>query len=260
MDKRRPRFVPGGSFSQECLERREVLSAIGAAHAARAAVTKTSLVVNPGTLGQPITFSATVQGPVSAGSPTGTVEIVDHGSVLGTIALVPTISTNSKYAYSEATAVMTQPPGSAAYFFGKHQVTAVFIPSGSYAKSRGRATFNVATPSYTTLPDGVKVVSITQGSGPAIQSGQTAGVLYTGYLAKTGQVFDDSARGGTAPFDFALGSGQVISGFDAGVTGMQVGETRIILVPPADGYGPKATGPIPKNSTLVFEVTLTSIS
>ena len=85
-------------------------------------------------------------------------------------------------------------------------------------------------------------------------------MLYTGYLAKNGQIFDDSINHGGTPFSFTLGAGQVIPGFDAGTVGMQVGETRIVLIPPAEGYGATANGPIPGNSTLVFVLTLESIS
>ena len=52
----------------------------------------------------------------------------------------------------------------------------------------------------------------------------------------------------------------MIPGFDIGTTGMQVGETRIVMIPPAEGYGPKVNGPIPGNSTLLFVLTLESIS
>jgi FKBP-type peptidyl-prolyl cis-trans isomerase len=126
--------------------------------------------------------------------------------------------------------------------------------------SKATKSFTVNKPAYTTLAGGVKTATIVQGSGAQIQSGQTAGVLYTGYLAKNGHVFDDSINDGGAPLRFTIGSGQVIPGFDLGTAGMQVGETRIISIPPAEGYGPKDNGPIPPNSTLIFVVTLESIS
>jgi FKBP-type peptidyl-prolyl cis-trans isomerase len=98
------------------------------------------------------------------------------------------------------------------------------------------------------------------GSGPEIQTGQTASVLYTGYLARTGKIFDDSINDGGKPLSYTLGAGQVIPGFDAGTAGMQVGETRIVLIPPAEGYGATANGPIARNSTLIVVLTLESIS
>lgn len=263
MDRRRSRFVPGESFATECLERRVVLSAVGAAevaHAARAAATKTTLQVTAGTIGQPVTFSVTVRAAASAGSPTGTVAIVDHGKTLGTINLAPMTTTNGRYAYSGVTATLRQIPGGGAYYFGKHQVSAVFVPAGSYAKSTANASFSVSQPYYATLAGGVQVSTTAQGSGPQIQSGQTAGVLYTGYLKKTGQIFDDSVIDGGTPFSFKLGAGQVVPGFDAGIAGMRVGETRVIEIPPAEGYGSIPNGGIPANSTLIFVVTLESIS
>jgi hypothetical protein len=264
MDKRRSRFVPGASFVNETLERRVVLSGIGAAqvaaHTVRNEPTKTTLAVSAGTLGQPITFTATVRAAAAAGSPAGTVAIVDHGKVLGTITLSPTATTNARYAYSIATATLMQPPGGSAYFLGRHQISAEFIPDGAYSKSTVSDTFTVAQPAYTALAGGVKVATIAPGTGPEIQSGQTANVLYTGYLAKNGQIFDDSLKDGGAPFSFTLGAGQVVPGFDAGTVGMKVGESRVILIPPSEGYGATANGPIPANSTLIFVVTLESIS
>ena len=148
----------------------------------------------------------------------------------------------------------------AARLFREAPVSAEFIPSRRFLEEHRRKAFTVTKPAYTTLAGGVKIATIAPGSGPAIQSGQTANVLYTGYLAKNGQIFDDSINDGGAPLSFTLGSGQVIPGFDAGTVGMQVGETRIIQIPPAEGYGAMANGPIPANSTLIFVVTLESIS
>jgi peptidylprolyl isomerase len=84
--------------------------------------------------------------------------------------------------------------------------------------------------------------------------------MYTGYLAKTGQIFDDSVNDGGTPFSVTLGAGQVVPGFDAGIVGMRVGETRVIEIPPSQGYGAIPNGGIPANSTLIFVVTLESIS
>jgi FKBP-type peptidyl-prolyl cis-trans isomerase FkpA len=272
MDKTRSRFVPGGSFAEEALESRIVLSGIGshvplqrgaaeiAGQVLGKAPTSTSLAVNAGTLGQPITFNVTVRAAARAGSPSGTVNILDHGRVIQTLTLSPSASTSGRSATGEATATLTQPPGGAAYFFGRHKLTAEFVPSGAFAKSTTNASFTVKPLASATPVGGVQVSTITPGSGPQIQVGQTANVLYTGYLAKNGQLFDDSVIHGGAPFSFKLGAGQVVPGFDAGTAGMQAGESRIILIPASEGYGSTANGPIPGNSTLVFAVTLKSIS
>jgi hypothetical protein len=276
MNKGRSRFAPAVAVDLESLEGRVLLSGIapsrdtssvlhkGAAEVAAASVrkgaTQTSLVVGTGTLGQPITFTVTVRAPAAAGAPQGTVNITDHGQLLQTLTLSPTTSTNPRFAYSEAEVTLAAEPGGSAYFFGRHTVSATFVPSGAFSKSNANKTFTVGEPAYTTLSNGTKIATIVPGSGAQIQSGQTANVLYTGYLAKTGKVFDDSINDGGAPLSFPIGAGAVIPGFDAGTTGMQVGETRIVLIPPADGYGRTANGPIPANSTLVFVVTLVSIS
>jgi FKBP-type peptidyl-prolyl cis-trans isomerase FkpA len=276
MNKKRRRFAPDLSVVTETLEGRLLLSGVAnalgsssaghqnavevAARTGREAATTTKLSVSAGTLGGPITFTVTVRGAAAAGSPQGTVNIIDHGNVIQSLTLVPTTSTTAKFAFSDATVTLYPQPGGAAYFFGKHTDSAEFIPSGPSMKSRVSKTFTVPKPAYTTLAGGVKIETIEKGSGPAIQSGQTASVLYTGYLAQNGRIFDDSINDGGAPFSFTLGAGQVIPGFDEGAVGMQVGETRIVSIPPAEGYGRTASGPIPGNSTLIFVLTLESIS
>ena len=268
MANKRLRFTPALSFAGETLESRLVMSAARfiqaaaeiAAQANRGAPTQTTLTVSAGTLGQPTTFTATVRAPASSGSPQGTVNIVDHGTVLQTLTLSPTYSTNGKYAYSEASYTLTPQPGGNAYFFGKHTVCAQYVPSGTALKSSTNKTFTVGQPAYTTLANGVKIATIVPGSGPQIQSGQTASVFYTGYLAKNGHIFDDSINDGGTPFTYTVGAGQVIPGFDAGTVGMQVGESRLVMIPAAEAYGRTGSGPIPPNSTLVFELTLLSIA
>ena len=78
-----------------------------AAQAAKKAATETTLAVSAGTLGQPITFTVTVRAAAAAGSPEGTVNIIDHGKVIQTLTLSPTTSTNARYAFSEATFTLT---------------------------------------------------------------------------------------------------------------------------------------------------------
>ena len=272
MNQKRSGPASARTLALESLEGRVVMSGVAAASALPRGTTMdvstvpvkkwpttTTLAVSTGTLGQDITFRVTVRGSAWAGPPAGTVNITDHGRVIETLALKPE-SSLPPVAFSGATATITPQPGGVAYYFGKHALSATYVPSGSLASSTVAKSFTVGQPHFTTLAGGVKVATVAPGSGAAIQPGQTANVLYTGYLAKTGQIFDDSINDGGKPLAFPIGGTGVIPGFDAGTGGMQVGETRIIEIPPAQGYGSTANGPIPANSTLIFVVTLASIS
>jgi FKBP-type peptidyl-prolyl cis-trans isomerase FkpA len=224
------------------------------------ALTVTTLKVTAGTLGQPITFNVKVWAHVAAGSPEGTINLFAHGTLLETLTLSPATSAFPRYACSEATFTLTPQPGGSAYYFGEHLAVAVFVPGSNFLKSSCSRIFTVKEPDYTTLSDGVKMATIVDGSGAQIQAGQTASVFYTGYLAINGEIFDDSEKDGGTPLSFTLGAGQVITGFDEGTAGMQVGETRIVRIPPAEGYGGRRAGPIPPNSILIFVITLESAS
>jgi FKBP-type peptidyl-prolyl cis-trans isomerase FkpA len=96
------------------------------------------------------------------------------------------------------------------------------------------------------------------GNGATATAGQSVSVHYTGWLTN-GQKFDSSVDRND-PFEFRLGAGQVIAGWDQGVAGMQVGGKRKLTIPPNLGYGARgAGGVIPPNATLVFEVELLAI-
>ncbi|KAF9412946.1 FK506-binding protein 2A [Podila epigama] len=91
------------------------------------------------------------------------------------------------------------------------------------------------------------------------KDGDTLSMHYTGSLWSTGAVFDSSANRG--PFDFVLGQGQVIKGWDLGLRGMCIGEKRKLSFPPSLGYGDRGAGAsIPPKSSLVFEVELLAIN
>ncbi len=96
------------------------------------------------------------------------------------------------------------------------------------------------------------------GEGPAAQVGDTVNVSYSGYLTD-GTLFDSNVDSGQ-PLEFQLGSGYVIPGWDEGLVGMQVGGSRLLVIPPSLAYGPTGSGGvIPANATLTFSVVLNEI-
>jgi FKBP-type peptidyl-prolyl cis-trans isomerase len=102
------------------------------------------------------------------------------------------------------------------------------------------------------------IEDLTVGNGATASAGQYVSVHYTGWLTN-GQKFDSSVDRND-PFEFRLGAGQVIPGWDQGVAGMQVGGKRKLTIPPNLAYGSRgAGGVIPPNATLVFEVELLAV-
>lgn len=105
---------------------------------------------------------------------------------------------------------------------------------------------------------GVSIDVLQEGTGVEAKAGDTATVNYVGTL-EDGTKFDSSIDRGV-PFSFKLGASEVIKGWDIGVAGMKVGGKVRLTIPPELGYGANAYGPIPANSTLVFEVELLKIN
>jgi FKBP-type peptidyl-prolyl cis-trans isomerase FkpA len=107
-------------------------------------------------------------------------------------------------------------------------------------------------------------IDVTTGTGAEAVAGRTLTVNYTGWFydstrpGNKGGQFDTSA--GRGPYTFVLGAGNVIAGWDQGLRGMRVGGVRELVIPPSLAYGATGYGPIPPNTTLIFNVELLGVS
>lgn len=109
-----------------------------------------------------------------------------------------------------------------------------------------------------TMDNGLKIQDLKVGTGSEAKTGYAVSVNYLGTL-ENGTKFDSSYDRGQ-PFQFMLGAGEVIKGWDIGVAGMKVGGKRKLIIPPALGYGERGAGSmIPPNATLIFEVELLAV-
>ena len=136
-------------------------------------------------------------------------------------------------------------------------LAALAVITGVLALSESADAQNVMTTS-----SGLKYIDVKPGTGASPQTGQTCVMHYTGWLyenGKKGAKFDSSVDRGQ-PFEFKIGMGQVIRGWDEGVATMKVGGKRTLIIPPSLGYGARgAGGVIPPNATLMFDVELLAI-
>jgi len=156
-------------------------------------------------------------------------------------------------AFSGACTAFTEPPAP--------EPVATQPPPSPPASAAAPATASAApapapTPAAPEAPLGI--TTVTQGKGPGAQNGDSVRVHYTGTLT-SGTKFD-SSRDRDKPFDFVLGKGMVIKGWDQGILGMKVGEKRKLVIPPGMAYGPAGRPGIPPNSTLNFDVELLAIN
>ena len=112
------------------------------------------------------------------------------------------------------------------------------------------------------MSDGLQITDTLPGTGPEARKGQNVTVHYTGWLYNNGQqgAKFDSSRDRNDPFQFPLGAGMVIKGWDEGVAGMKIGGKRTLIIPAALGYGARGAGcVIPPNATLKFDVELLGV-
>lgn len=138
------------------------------------------------------------------------------------------------------------PPPSPADASSTPDLTAI-----SYAPALG---VEPATMSRT--PRGVLYRDLTPGTGEPVGAGKLVAIHYLGTLPN-GTQFDANGPS-DPPYEFRLGAGEVVPGFDEAVTGMRVGGKRQVVIPPALGYGAQANGPLPANAVLVFTIDLVS--
>jgi len=130
------------------------------------------------------------------------------------------------------------------------------------AGANAPATAQTSGSKMTTTASGLKIEDTKVGTGASPKTGQTCVMHYTGWLYENGakgQKFDSSVDR-REPFEFQIGRGMVIKGWDEGVASMKVGGKRTLIIPPELGYGARgAGGVIPPNATLMFEVELLAV-
>lgn len=127
-------------------------------------------------------------------------------------------------------------------------------PARSVEETKFAASLKVDLAASTKLDSGLYFQDLSVGTGAEAMAGQKVTMRYTGWLADGTQFDSNQAEG----FQFTLGAGEVITGWDQGVPGMKVGGVRKLIIPSELAYGASGVGPIPPNANLVFDVTMRS--
>ncbi|HET6246646.1 MAG TPA: FKBP-type peptidyl-prolyl cis-trans isomerase [Tepidisphaeraceae bacterium] len=207
--------------SLEMLENRCLLSA--------AVATATTLTAPSATLlGQAFTVSATVQDGTGAAVTSGTVSLLNNGTATDLTAPVN----------ASGQAIFNFGAGNALYA-GNYSLTAQYLGTSTDAASTSAAAgVAISLPAFTTTGDGLQIATVSPGSGAGAVTGQNLTMLYTGFYQSSGAEFDESLAHSPGTFTFTLNASpeQVISGFDEGATGIEVGETRVLVIPSDLGY------------------------
>jgi len=140
---------------------------------------------------------------------------------------------------------------------GGNAVPSISVQAQPSGNSVNPTVSNLINPSQKIMPDQLQIQDLKIGTGAEAKSGNTVSVHYLGTLLN-GTKFD-SSYDRSEPFSFTLGQGRVIAGWEQGIPGMKVGGKRKLTIPSSLAYGTRQTGPIPANSTLVFEVELLEV-
>jgi peptidylprolyl isomerase len=147
-------------------------------------------------------------------------------------------------------------------------VCLLVLSAASFVRTAGAADAPATQPAQgekRTTPSGMTIIDVGSPKEPVTaQAGDLVWVNYTGKLQSNGRKFDSSfdrrdENGMPQPIAFVLGAGRVIKGWDEGIAGMKVGDKRQLIIPPGLAYGTNDNGPIPANSTLVFDVELVGL-
>lgn len=128
----------------------------------------------------------------------------------------------------------------------KKGLPTVAVKAGEQAK--------ITTPKGVKAPTKLVVQPLVEGTGPVVKQGQTVRVAYTGAIWGTDKVFDSSAKTPDKFFETQIGAGRVVSGWDKGIVGRKVGSRLLLVIPPAEGYGPQGQGDIKGTDTMIFSV------
>ncbi len=146
--------------------------------------------------------------------------------------------------------------GLGAYFFlGQRSGSQAQVGSGTLCTNQPPAATGLTNEGVTAL----RIEDLKEGSGPQAITSNTVRVQYIGRLVD-GKQFDTSCQPGRSPFEFTLGAGQVIPGWESGIVGMRVGGQRRLIIPANLAYGERSPSPdIPPNSALIFDVELLEI-